>query len=261
MPREPGRQLRQLVTGGTREAETVVLGHEPRRVADGGHLDCRFRPVDEGREHTRVGACGSGSVALPHRVGGGQLEARFVARPLAGADDLEPAHPRPLDELADERRLVAIGERVHEARLARAPGKRRADEHVGLHGDHHHVLAVLERSERMACACPWRAGRLDDHVASSRAISSAASVPIGAPFGSPPSALEIEIGHPRELEPFDMASLGREHRRELAGADHADAEWLRAAGELRDEIVHRGSLSTAVTVIYRCFTVEAEEDD
>ena len=44
---------------------------------------------------------------------------RVVARALAGGDDLEAAGARPVDVLADERRLIAPGQRVDDARRAR----------------------------------------------------------------------------------------------------------------------------------------------
>jgi hypothetical protein len=46
-----------------------------------------------------------------------------VFRALAGGDDVEARGAAPVDHLADERRLVAIRERVHDVVLARAAGK------------------------------------------------------------------------------------------------------------------------------------------
>ena len=44
------------------------------------------------------------------------MEGRLIARALAGRDDLEARSARPIDMLADERRLIAPGEAVDHAR-------------------------------------------------------------------------------------------------------------------------------------------------
>ena len=89
---------------------------------------------------------------------------RLVARALAGRDHLEAGGARPVDMLADQRRLIAPGERIDDAGLLRLAGEQRTRERVRLHIDHHDVLAVRDRLKRMADAGARNAGRLDDHL-------------------------------------------------------------------------------------------------
>ena len=91
-----------------------------------------------------------------------------MLRALAGAHDLEAAQPRPLHELADQRRLVAVGERVDDARGLGPPCQQRADERVGLDVDHHDVPPRLDRQERVLDAGRRIAGRLDHDVDAGR---------------------------------------------------------------------------------------------
>ena len=100
---------------------------------------------------------------VPHVVGIGLVVVRLVARALAGRDHLEAAGARPVDMLADQRRLIAPGEAVDDARLLCLARKQRTGERVGLDIDHHDVLAVRDRIHRMRDAGLRHAGRLDDH--------------------------------------------------------------------------------------------------
>ena len=88
---------------------------------------------------------------------------RLVARALAGRDHLEARGARPVDMLADQRRLIAPCEAVDDARLLGAAREQRAGERVGLHIDHHDVLAVLDRLEAVRDAGARDPGRLHDH--------------------------------------------------------------------------------------------------
>ena len=89
---------------------------------------------------------------------------RLVARALAGRDHLEAAGARPVDVLADQRRLVAPGQRVDDAGGLGALRQQGAGQRVGLDVDHDDVLAVRDRRERMRDAGARHAGRLDDHL-------------------------------------------------------------------------------------------------
>ncbi len=60
---------------------------------------------------------------------------REILRALAGGDDAEAGRLRPVHHFADERRLIAVGQRVDHARLPRAIRKQRARQHVGFHRD------------------------------------------------------------------------------------------------------------------------------
>ncbi len=81
--------------------------------------------------------------------------------PLPAATTSKAGGARPVDHFADQRRLIAIGERVDDARLRRAARKQRAGERIGLHVYHHDVLAVFAARERMAYAGGGAARRID----------------------------------------------------------------------------------------------------
>ena len=72
---------------------------------------------------------------------------RLVARALAGGHDLEAAGARPVDMLADERRLIAPGEAVDDTRgfrlRRRCSGPASASASTCHHDD---VLAVRDRA-------------------------------------------------------------------------------------------------------------------
>ncbi len=87
---------------------------------------------------------------------------RVVRQPLvpaAGRRHLEARGAGPVDQLADQRRLVAIGEAVDHAGRGRAAGEQRAAEGVGLDRHHHHALAVAEGFQRMLDGGDRIAGR------------------------------------------------------------------------------------------------------
>ena len=86
---------------------------------------------------------------LPDAVGRDLVIGGEVLGALAGADDLEAAHPRPLHELADQRRLVAVGQRVDDAGCLGPAREQRADEGVGLDVDHDDVPAGRDRPQRV----------------------------------------------------------------------------------------------------------------
>ena len=92
------------------------------------------------------------------------MECRQVLGPLAGGDHLEPAGARPVDLLGDQRRLVAIGQAVDDTLRLRPPRQRRPAQHVGLDIDHDHVLAGLDRRQRVGGAGERIAGRLDHEL-------------------------------------------------------------------------------------------------
>ena len=77
---------------------------------------------------------------------------REVLRALACGDDRESGGARPVHELADEGRLVAIGERIDDARFAAALREQRPGERVRLDVHHHHVLAMQAAEQDVANA-------------------------------------------------------------------------------------------------------------
>ena len=163
------------------ERQAAALRLEAGGVGHRGHLDAGLGAVDEAVEHLRVHAGGVGRggrdpEVLPHRRRGRLVELRQVARALAGADHGEAAGARPVDQLADQRRLIAVGEAVDQARLPRPLGEHRSDQDVRLDVDHHQVTTVVDRGERVARAGARIAGRLDHHVQTRRGDQGAAVV-------------------------------------------------------------------------------------
>ena len=157
------------------------------------------------------------------------MELRQVLGALAGGDDGEAAGARPVDQLGDQRRLVAIGHRIDRPRRPRALGERRPGEHVRLDIDHDDVLAVLDRRQRMADAGGRVAGDLDHHldivardcrdaVVGELARRDPRLVPADIPTGGA-GAVRREIGDCRDPEPGRGRRLREEHRAELSGAD------------------------------------------
>ena len=131
-------------------------------------------------EHLRIDRLAVGDVQIlvedvPDVVGIGLVIVRLVARALAGRDHLEAAGARPVDVLADQRRLVAPGQAVDDAGRLGLAREQRARQRVGLDVDHHDVLAMRDRLERVANAGLRDAGRLDDHLDARMAISASAS--------------------------------------------------------------------------------------
>ena len=159
----------QLEARRRREAQALGLRREAGGVAHRGHLDARLGAVDERVEHLRVDRFAIGDVEIlvedvPDVVGIGPVIVRLVAGALAGRDHLEAAGARPVDVLADQRRLVAPGEAVDHAGGLGLAGEQGARQRVGLDVDHDDVLAVRDRLERVDDAGLGDAGRLDDHL-------------------------------------------------------------------------------------------------
>jgi hypothetical protein len=161
-------------------------------------------------------------------------EVRQPLVPTPGGDDREARRARPVDEIADERRLVAVGEAVHDARLLRLLREERAAERVGLHGHHHHVLAVPERGERVLDRRDRIAGRLD-HDLDLRIGDELLPVvrdrrlldQLLRPAHSPQVRLRVRRREVRDADkphPRCPRHLREVHRRELARADQADAQ-------------------------------------
>ena len=80
---------------------------------------------------------------------------------FAGGDHFKAGGARPVDHFADQGRLIAIGERVDDAGLRRAPREQGAGERVGFHVDHHDVLAVFAAGKCMAYAGRGAASGVD----------------------------------------------------------------------------------------------------
>ena len=159
----------QVVHAARREREPVRRRGQPRGIRDRRHLDRALGAVEERVEHPRVEIAGGHhlrreAVVGPHGVRGRRVVLGQVLRALAGGDHLEPRGAAPVDHLADQRRLVAVGERVDDAGLPRAPREQRARERVGFDVDHHDVLAVRAAGEHVTDARRRMAGRVDDDL-------------------------------------------------------------------------------------------------
>ena len=105
------------------EGQTGGCRGQAGGVGDHGHLDPRLGSVEEGIEHLRVEAAflspfGSQSIVVPNGFRRRSVEFGHIERPLAGRDDLESRGPGPIDLLADQGRLVAIGKGIHDPGLA-----------------------------------------------------------------------------------------------------------------------------------------------
>ena len=174
---------------------------------------------------------------------------------------------RPVDEIADDRRLVAIGEAVHHCGLPRLFCKQRAAEGIRLHRDHDHVFAVAERGERVRDGGE-RVTRRFDHdldcgmgherlpvVRNMRAplLEGPIERRCAIAVRLPPDAFEIgagvggrEICDPGQMHPGGLMHLREVHRGELAGADHADPQRLAPRLPLTEfgMKVHTGSRAT-----------------
>ncbi len=163
-------------------------------------------------------------------------------QPLVAAsrsDDRETRGTRPIHEIADECGLVAVREAVHHARFLRLAREDRAAERVRLDRDHHHVLAVTERGERMLDCGRRVAGGLDDDIDSRMRDE---RLPVIAEMRAPLLERGIErCGAVRGRRPADaLEILARVRRREVCDPDEMNAGRLR---HLRD--IHRGKLACA----------------
>ena len=99
---------------------------------------------------------------------------RQVFRALPGGDHAEAAGARPVHQLADQRRLIAIGQRIDHAGPRRLARQRDTRQHIGLHVDHHDMLALGDRAPRVRDAGGRVAGRLHHHLDVRRTASSPA---------------------------------------------------------------------------------------
>ena len=188
---------------------------------------------------------------VPDGIGRGAVIVRLVARALAGRDHLEAAGARPVDMLADQRRLVAPGQAVDDARGLGLAREQRTRDRVGLDIDHDDVLAVVDRRQRMADAGRRDAGRLDDHLDLGKGDQ---GLRIGGDMGA--SGLErfaercrrdrllvpagvrswlkrarnVEIGDGHDVQSARAPRLRQKHGAEFAGPDQPDGH--RPAGGL-----------------------------
>src|SRR5262245_65563693 len=89
---------------------------------------------------------------------------RLVARSLTGAYDFEASSARPIYLLADQRRLIAPGERIDDAGVLCAAREQGTGDRIGLDVDHHDMLAVCYRLECVNNPRARHACGLDDDL-------------------------------------------------------------------------------------------------
>ena len=159
--------MSSTLAGGYKQA--VARHAQPGGIADRGAFDRRLAAVEEAVEHLRVQAAARGllgrqAVVAPDRVGRALREVRQPLVAAPGRDHREAAGARPVDQVADQRRLVAEGQRIDHAGLGGALRQQRAAEGIGLDGDVDHVLAVREGLQAMLDRGDRIAGAFDDDV-------------------------------------------------------------------------------------------------
>ncbi len=229
---------RQIVHTARRKVEPVGR-HQSRRIGNRGHLEGALGAVEERVEHLRVHAADAGlfgrqAVVAPHGVRRRRVIHRQVLGALARGDHLEPARARPVDHLADQRRLVAVRQRVDDSCFLRPAGQQRPGQRIGFDVHHHDVLAMLAARQHMPDPGRWRPGgvdhdvdiRLRDHP---RALVEEAHRTDGCV--RPADALQrllrtgrAEVGDRGDSHARRVPYLREVHRTELAGTDQADAE-------------------------------------
>ena len=193
---------------------------------------------------------------------------RQVLGALARGDDLEARGTAPVDHLADERRLVAVGERVDDARRARALGEQRSGERVGFDVHHHDVLAVTAAGEDVADAGGGVPGGVDHDLdlgrrdGGKRVVRDAGRAVTcgfderarGDALGGPADSRKrcacasgLEVGHRDDVDSRRVLGLRQIHRAELAGADqrHAQGPAFRPAREQHAVEVHTARAPTS----------------
>ena len=215
--------------------------------------EVNMRRVHAGRRGlVRVEAVVRPDLVRRDGVVGGQ-----VLRPLPRRVHPEAGGARPVDELGDQRRLVAVGHGIDDARRAGSRGKRRAAEGVRLDVHHDHVLARGDGGERVRSTGGGAAGRLDDDVerveggelgaaVEDARRSEPGLVPAGGAGGGA-RPVRDEVGDGGDREPGGGRRLGEEHGAELACADQPDANRAAFGGADCEEHVqvHRDPSSRA----------------
>ena len=165
----------------------------------------------------------------------------FVATP--GGHDGKPAGARPVDEVADQRRLVTKSERIDHAGFGRAAREQRAAKRIRLDGHVDDMFVLGKRFEAMVDGGNRMPGAFDDDIDRRMAHQ---RQPVVADMGiaglqrsverrclrllrAPAHARQVrprrvgrQIGDADQVHPRRARHLGQVHRAELAGADEAD---------------------------------------
>ncbi len=172
-----------------------------------------------------------------------------------GGDNGEARRARPVDEVADERGLVAVGQAVDNARLRRPAGEQRPAQRIGFDGDVDHVLALAERGHAVRDGGDRIAGAFDDDVDArvaqqrlpvvadmrrsvrKRSIDRACAAALGFPAHAGEIGLRRrrgQIGDGGNVHARRFGYLGEIHRAKLAGADQANGKGSALRGALAE---------------------------
>src|SRR5438309_9773781 len=81
-----------------------------------------------------------------------------------GGDHTEASGARPIDEVANQCRLVSEGKAVNNACLRSFSGQQRTTERVGFDGHVDHILALAKCFQAMLDRRDWIAGAFHDDV-------------------------------------------------------------------------------------------------
>ena len=160
---------------------------------------------------------------------------RQVLRALSRGEHAEAAGACPIDQLADQRRLIAIGQRIHNTGASRLLRQRDTCQHIGLDVDHHDMFALGDRASGVHDAGGSVAGRFHHNLDvrrpqhRRRVIGEARRrdafvVPADAPARLA-RTIGCQVGDRRDLDPGRGWHLREEHRAELAGTDQPDPHW------------------------------------
>src|SRR5689334_19143138 len=100
----------------------------------------------------------------PYRLRRRLSEMRKPLVAPARGDHLEPRCACPVDEIADERGLIAVCQAVHDTGALRTLSEQRSAESIGFHGDHDDMLTVRHRGKGVLDRGNRVAGGFDDDV-------------------------------------------------------------------------------------------------
>lgn len=231
--------MRQIVHPAGRKEQPVRRRRQAAGVGDRRHLQRRLGAIGERVEHSRVHTVTHRLIRVEPHVFPDRLRRRLVVVgaifcALSGADHIEPAGARPVDDFRRQRRLVAIGHRIDHPRRPRFAGKRRAGENIRLHIHHHDMLAGGDGGAGVAHAGMRIARGLHhyiDIVGRQRRRRVIRDLHRIDPRLVPPDraaggagGVRAKIGDPRHDQTRRRRNLAEEHRAELAGPDQADPD-------------------------------------
>ena len=219
-----------------------------------------LRAVEEAVEHLRVqaaalGLLGRQAVVAPDRLGRRLAEVRQPLVAAPGRDHREAAGARPVDQVADQRRLVAEGEPVDDAGLgcasARSSGPQKASASTVTLTTCLPCANAARQWSTAAIGCPVHSTTMSiAGCATSACQSSPTCVVAVLQRAASSDAADVrsafqptrarlrraaagdEVGDADEMDARRARHLREVHRAELAGADQADADRLAVGGAL-----------------------------